>query len=394
MDFLDVDLSTITLEKDGGISRKEPREERHKQYNYNELFDHYTLFSDMFFCNSKNKFFCNSKIELLGPPLLNLKKHLESSEIYLDDVRVSKRNISINEMDRISRTIIKTKKMPKNLKIKINNQEFIKKIQPNHTAFFKNKNVLVTQQRNNRIEWILYWIVYHVYHHKVNAVLIYDNDSNLYTAQQLQNAISLVHGIERACVIDWKIPFGVTGGPKKIWDSDFGQYQFLDNALNRFLRESNCAIIGDIDELPLHRLGTPIPQLLKNSKSPILSYPRLDIVNTCEPQIALKHSDTFQYNYEAPLINTKYSISPKYIPVKAQLLVHSVRGVKYKDNHDIISRHFNSLRLNWQNSDFTPLPAKYNENLKLTKDYSLIQSFNEVDKQFDKIINLYYKQKK
>lgn len=381
--YLDVDLSTITLDKNGKLTRKAPRRKRHQQYNYMELFDQYTLFSDIFFTESK--------IELLGPPLLNLKKHLKSSEIYLDDVKISKRNISINQMDRVSRITIKTKGEPKDLKIKINNQEFIRKIQPNNSIFFENKNVLVTQQRNNPIEWILYWLIYHVHHHDVNAVLIYDNNSDLYTTQQLQDAISLVEGIENVCVIDWKIPFGVTGGPYQKWDSDYGQHQFLEHALNRFLKKSNCAIIGDIDELPLHNLGISIPQLLKYSKYPVLCYPRRDIVNTCEPHIAIKHSDTFHYNYNAPLITPKYSISPKRLPEKAQLLVHKVAGIRYKENHDVISRHFNSLRLNWRNADFKPIAANISEDLKLMRDDNLMNSFSEVDKQFNKIINLYHK---
>lgn len=387
---LNVELSTITLDRNGKISRKAPRKKRHQQHNYMELFDHYTLFSDIFFCDSK----CDSKIELLGPPLLNLRKHLKASEIYLDDVKVLKKNISIYEMDRISRIIIKTKGKPENLKIKINNQEFIKKIQPDYMAFFENKNVLVTQQRNNPIEWILYWIIYHIHHHEVDAVLIYDNNSDLYTVQELQEAISLIDGIERACIVDWKIPYGPTGGPKQIWDSDYGQHQFLDNALNRLLRKSNCAIIGDIDELPLHSLGTPIPQLLQNTKSPILSYNRIDILNTCAPKLALKHSDTFQYYYDAPLISPKYSISPKLLPFKAQLLAHNVNGIKYKNNHDIISRHFNSLRLDWRNANFKPIPAENSKNLKLMKDYKLIQSFNKVDEQFDQTVTLYHMKEK
>ena len=71
MKFLDLNISSIVLDPNKNIIRQAPRLEKDQQDNYKELFDYYTLFSDIFYN-------VDGDIELLGPPLLNLKVYVVS----------------------------------------------------------------------------------------------------------------------------------------------------------------------------------------------------------------------------------------------------------------------------------------------------------------------------
>ena len=372
MEFLNISLSTVCLDKEKSLLRQPPRLDQDQQYNYKELFDYYTLFSDIFYSKSGN-------IELLGPPLLNLKTHLEEGKVHVDGYDV-KDNINIVDSNRICCTTIKNIEDSESVYIEIDGQGFTRNIQPNMSHFFLDKNVLVTQQRDNPIEWIVFWINYHIEHHNINAVLIYDNCSESYSVSQLEQKISQINAIDRCCVVDWKIPFGVTGGPKQVWDSDFGQHQFLEHALKRMLSEASCAIIGDIDELPLHENGVSIPDLFKTIEEPVLSYYRRNIVDVgvdCKTRL---HSDTFMYEKNKPLAGTKYAISPKKLPKKAQLLVHRVTGCATYFCDDIISRHFGSLRVDWRNGKYSQRPLKKPSQFSnLQEDKVLVESFRKID---------------
>ena len=381
MDFLEVSLSSVILDKNKGCYRFPPREKIDQQNNYEDLFDFFTLFSDIFQTEEG--------IELLGPPLLNLKSSLEDGGIYIDGVDKTGK-IIINELDRASKSIIPTIKDARQIEITFQDQKFIRDIQPDNTQFFLDRNVLVTHQRDNPLEWILYWILFHVEHHNIDSVLIYDNGSSNYSIDEVKDILANVKKIEKVCIVDWRIPFGLTGGHNQIWDSDYGQHQFLEHALKRLLRYANCAIIGDVDELPLHDHNIPLPDLLKNANQPVISYSRRNIVNVGSNTDSRVHSNTWMYEADKPLINKKYSISPRNLNLNTQLLVHQVVGSDVYFCKNLVSRHFMSLRVDWRNGNYSPKPFQDSSCYEnLIKDSSLLHSFESVDSAFSEFISKY-----
>lgn len=382
MDFLDINLSSVILDKDQGCYRVPPREKVDQQSNYEDLFDFFTIFSDIYQTEEG--------VELLGPPLLNLKDHLKNGKIYIDGVDKTDKLI-INEIDRISRSIIPDIKDARQIEIVFQDQKFIKDIQSNYNNFFLDRNVLVTHQRDNPLEWILYWVLFHVKHHNIDAVLIYDNGSSSYSTNEIKNILAKVQNIKKVCIVDWKIPFGLTGGHNQVWDSDYGQHQFLEHALKRLLRYADCAIIGDIDELPLHNNNIPLPNLLKRVNQPVLSYSRRNIVNVGYSEGLQVHSTTWMYEADKPLINKKYSIAPRKLNLNTQLLVHQVIGADVCFCTDLISRHFMSLRVDWRNGNYSPKPLQASSCYEnLIEDSNLRYSFESVDSIFNEFINKYH----
>lgn len=381
MDFLEVNLSSIILDKDKDCYRFPPREKLDQQSNYEDLFDFFTLFSDIFQTEEG--------VELLGPPLLNLRSSLEDGRVYIDGVEKTEK-IVINGLDRASRSIIPAVKDARQIEVTIQDQKFFRDIQPDNNHFFLDRNVLVTHQRDNPLEWILYWVLFHVEHHNVNAVLIYDNGSSNYSTDEIKNILANVKNIEKVCVVDWRIPFGLTGGHNQVWDSDYGQHQFLEHALKRLLRYANCAIIGDIDELPLHDHNIPLPDLLESINQPVISYSRRNIVNVGSSTGSRVHSNTCMYESDKPLINKKYTISPKNLNLNTQLLVHQVVGTDVHFCKNLVSRHFMSLRVDWRNGNYSPKPLQDSSDYEnLIEDLHLLHSFKSVDSIFSEFISKY-----
>ncbi|WP_204378734.1 hypothetical protein, partial [Rodentibacter caecimuris] len=169
--FIDVKLSSLKIEKNY-IKRTPPRKVEDQQKNYLELFDFDTIFSDIFFTGNKD-------IQFLGPPLINLKNELLNGEISINDVRIN--DLNFHDKNRITRTVYPFKEKLDNIPTFISFQNNLCsgsiQVQPNLSSFFKNRNVLVTQQKNNSLYWIAYWIAFHVQFHKIDAVIIYDNSS-------------------------------------------------------------------------------------------------------------------------------------------------------------------------------------------------------------------------
>ncbi|UKH23260.1 MULTISPECIES: hypothetical protein [Actinobacillus] len=371
---LDVKISKIELTEKNTL-RVPPRKEEDQQPNYKELFDYHTLFSDAFFSEEN--------IELVGPPLLNLHNILLSGEIYIDEKNVTKEAI-IQSEHRKCRVLLPKIPGAKKVIIKFEDVLFEQEIQPDESDFFANHNVLVTQQKDNPLEWIGYWIAHHIKHHKINAVLIYDNDSSLYDINQLKTFLSSIKGLEKICVVPWSIPYGVTGGDKQIWDSDFGQYQSWEHALKRFVYSANCVVIGDVDELVIHKDGLSLPDILDSIDEPVITYKRRQIIEVASTEftnLPRMHNHTHLYEKERILYAPKYAFKPKKLSKKVHLLVHKVEGDKSKFSEELLGRHFGILRLHWRVGNFEPIELRDRSSYKtpLSEDMELFQSFNEVD---------------
>lgn len=78
METVTINLSSIMLDKETHTLRLPPRKEEDQQFNYKELFDYTTLFADIFFL-------ADGRVELLGPPLLNLESILRKGNLFIDN---------------------------------------------------------------------------------------------------------------------------------------------------------------------------------------------------------------------------------------------------------------------------------------------------------------------
>lgn len=379
METTNINLSSVILDKETHTLRIPPRKEEDQQPNYKQLFDYTTLFSDIFFLK-------DGRVELLGPPLLNLESILKKGGVFIEGKNYLY-ELDIFSEHRKCRILLPEIQNIQNKKLVLEYEgmHFEREIQPNRCDFFKDCNVLVTQQRDNPLEWIGYWIAHHVKHHETDAILIYDNGSTLYTLQDLEKLACAIKGVKKVCIVNWQIPYGVTGGDKSIWDSDFGQYQSWEHAMTRFCATANSVIIGDIDELIIHEQGVSIPQLLSQIDEPAVAYRRRQIeeIPSLPEYIHLPrmHCHTHLYQAQKTLWAAKYAINPKKVKAGTHFRVHDILGDKMHVDAKLLGRHFGALRIHWRIGSFEPIPMKKKEDYKveLIEDTPLKQSYHGVD---------------
>lgn len=220
-------------------------------FNFEENYDFDNLWYDAIQVNQET-------IILIGPPLYNTAQYL-NMHCHFEDQCNRLLEYSIQEMDRVCFTVIKTTADIEHLFLVDNYNSFKKTeihfIKP--TLEFQDKKVIVTISKNHPISWLKQWIDYHKVVHNVDGILLYNNQSTVYSSEELER--ELLRSDMHIKVIDYNVPFGCMGGGDwqwegksgnfLPWDSDFSQYIMMEHAKFRYLFCAKLVINADTDEL-------------------------------------------------------------------------------------------------------------------------------------------------
>lgn len=337
----------------GDIIREAPRREEDRQADYDARFDYRTLFSDAFFVQEG--------IELLGPPLLNTRGKVLSSKFLVDGEQFTG-EIESRDHHRISRTILHGVTACEEISVIMPEGDVRLKIN-RLVSDFDGRRALVTQQKNNPLEWIRYWVEFHAVHHGIDAVLIYDNRSTVYTPSAVEQLLREIENISIAAVVDWDIPFGATGGPNQVWDSDYGQHQVLEHAMRFVLRDARSVIQQDVDELAIAEGGRSVCDVIESSGLAELRYPRRQILPVPTRQLASEddrgHRLHCDYAYwladDSTDLAGKYACIPDRVPRSSHYLVHGVENADRALADGIIARHYGGIRVDWRSGESDPV---------------------------------------
>lgn len=347
-----VGISHHRVDFPGSIVREAPRREQDRQADYSTRFDYRTLFSDAFFVQEG--------LELLGPPLLNTRDRILSAEFLVDGDPFTGR-IESRDHHRISRTILHGVTSANKVGLKTSEGDVSIKVN-RPVSDFADRRVLVTQQKNNPLEWIRYWIEFHAVHHGIDAVVIYDNRSTAYEVSAVEQLLLSIDKIAVSSVIDWDVPYGPTGGPNQVWDSDYGQHQVLEHAMRYVLTDARSVIQQDIDELVLAEDGGSICEAIEGSDIAELRYPRRQILQVPTLQLPPEksrgyrlHCDYSYYRTEGAYLAGKYACIPSRVPRSSHFLVHGVENTKRHIADNIVARHYGGIRIEWRAGEGDPV---------------------------------------
>ena len=206
-----------------------------------ENLDKKTILFDVFFDSDK-------KLTGIGPRPYNLRDLLlRSMKVYVDGKRISFHLYEINEILYFkSRRALTVGQSSVNIKFIFDT--FEETIQLNQVKT-QTENLIInsasrtltvtTLQKDNEIQWICDWILWHARLHRVERVVIYDNGS--------RNRIRLKEKLEDLkisllCVmVDWHFPYGV-------YPFTSTRQGFLNHCRLRFPVDGGYCINLDIDE--------------------------------------------------------------------------------------------------------------------------------------------------
>jgi hypothetical protein len=111
--------------------------------------------------------------------------------------------------------------------------------------------ILFGMNRNNDLAWIREWARFHQRLHGTDAVILYDNGSTAYAAEELAATLRAVPGLRHVAVPVWPQPFGRTDPAVRLnpyW-AHFPQIASMNAVLRRYGAQAAGILNADIDEL-------------------------------------------------------------------------------------------------------------------------------------------------
>ncbi|TSI13933.1 hypothetical protein [Brevibacterium aurantiacum] len=338
-----VDIVNSIVSRDGDFKRTPPRPTELQEADYMGKFDADTILYDAYRTDTH--------IRLTCPPLLNLEDEVISE---LARAVGPTHDVLVSNLDRVSHIDISdpTKTIDQ-VQVSFGTKEYLLSVTPSRLEDYSNKTVLLSKSKNNDLQWLSDWAKYYATQHHVDAILLYDNGSTEYTAEQARQAIT-VEGIEVATVVSWPFRFGPQGGKwsgstKRPWDSDFCEYGIIEHARHKYLGKSSVLISHDIDELLVVEDNNPILEHLKTCKADYLQYSGIWIEDIRDNKSEPPRFQDYQYaNSKGTPTTTKWLAHPQKIQTAKQWKTHSVNGAQAETNPFLKHRHFKGITTNWK----------------------------------------------
>lgn len=234
-------LSSLRLPESGDLRRDIPAAPARRNPGYVASFDFHTLVYDCFYDAEARQ------VVLVCPRLLNLWPILRDGlELQGEKVGPTLRRRKYLRLEVLR---IPAVSKPDSLDFVLGAQRFSVPVGGDDLAAFSGRNCLLTISKNNPIEWIEDWARYHIAAHGADALILFDNGSTSYTADELQARLSALPGLAVCRVLSAPFPYGGPGGGRLSVPAKFFQTAMFNIAQVRFLRQARAVLSVDIDEL-------------------------------------------------------------------------------------------------------------------------------------------------
>ena len=372
-----IELSPCMIPNNSLLKRDEIRSIKDQQLNYKSKYDYKTLCYDVF---KKG-----NNIIFSGPPLYGLENLLNEGDFFLDNKKIPNEKISTKLLNRLQKNTVHLNNFENHSKFKWKYSDIMQEvlIREEFTSLFENKKVLLSKSKDNEMYWIEDWIHYYIYNHNIDSVLLYDNNSNKYSINELKTYLETKFSDKITIIlIPWNFPYGPAGGFQKDldkevpWDSDFCQYGIMEHAKERFLSKAYGVINVDIDELIITPKNTNIFDYLKKNKGVIFNGKWIENI-PCQKLNERRFFNFIFYDKKSYKANPKWCISPQQINSDLQWYIHSVEEPKLLKSKKIYHAHFKAINTSWQfdrsEISFKPKVHKIDKELKNI----LLSTFNK-----------------
>jgi len=279
---------------------------------FEESYDYYTLFVDVF----RNE----DKVLFVSPPFLNFKE-IFKTQVKLIDEKNNNYELEYQLHDRCELGFCDIPDNTKKIflcygeeKIKIEIKERNKK--------FDNKKVICTMIKNEPTHKILNWIEYHIKNYDIDGFIIFNNQSDLYSSEELYRELLKNYSEDIIEVVDWDTPFGVIGPP---WDSDWSQYILLNLCKYNFCFKSSLILNHDIDEyfVSEYSLDEILDSMIEQKLGSVV-YRSKNISCYTEGDISVLNS---RYYYHPEEVNNEKMTKWMSIPSKSLQSIYTLHNV-------------------------------------------------------------------
>ncbi len=242
--------SSVFLPEQGELRRLPRAPKRHRPQKFWDGFEDRALVYDVFWHLD------NKQVLLVCPPPLNLEEYwLQASFKAMPSGQVLQPQIH-NIRSSMTIALQDVDATQTHIEITFAGQKFVAEIMPNLADDFDGCSVMFTMSQNNPLSWIAEWARYHQTMHEVDAIIFFDNGSNVYTPEDIEKTLAEVPGVKKVLVMS--VPYRY--GPHdpgvifhRFW-ANFLQVSTFSMVQRRFAGKAFGLLNVDIDEL-----AAPIP---------------------------------------------------------------------------------------------------------------------------------------
>lgn len=192
-------------------------------------------------------------VVLTCPRLLNFERLFKKGSVTLDALPAPKPEISTHRRHDIVR--IKSPLQPAQITLEAQGLSFSSRISPVDRTRFKRKNVHVAINKDNDLIWLKDFAHYHVAEHDLHAMILIDNGSTRYAAEDAAAAL-LSTGLKDVLVLPAPFAYGPFGLKPFSRRAKFLQTAMLNAVRLRYLSTARAVLNCDIDELVWCKSGS------------------------------------------------------------------------------------------------------------------------------------------
>lgn len=355
----EVSFSTLRLKADGAVQRLPKHSNRQRPQDFLERFDFTTLYYDCFWDETGRDVLC------VGPTPTNLKPHYKKATY-----RALPSGKSLEAKHFFSLTVMTTqlKDVPSDteqIEMHFAGNVHVLNVQANFCAEYEGENLMFTLSKNNDLNWIKFWADYHVRHHQVTSIILFDNGSDQYELDDLVACLHNVKGLKKVLVASMPYPYCAKDEILKVnpyW-AHFLQIALMTIVLRRFGMKSKAILNLDIDELANSNGAGDVFTLAEQSSLGILAMKGVWVEPIADGQFG-DHRDFTVISKDEKLNHCyagKWALDPKrkwvkklkvfpymhWIENRAQLGRRYVEGVHFW--------HFKGINTNWKLNRAKPM---------------------------------------
>ncbi len=243
-------------------------------------------------------------------------------------------------------------------------------VQPNEAHRFAGRRVLHTLSKDNDVRWIVEWTRFHARAHGADGLLLYDNASTAYDANELQSRLVEACPEVAVTVVGWPFPYGpqgglagAVGGRETPWDSDFCQTGSMQHARVRFLSAARSVLNADIDELVVSPTGESVFAATEAARGGFLKFEGRWISTASPAPRPANDSGVGDFLYrdtrETETCPPKWCLVPnERAQRRCTWSVHNLFGSRQNRRltDRFVYRHLRGLSNDWKYERSTPIP--------------------------------------
>lgn len=313
-------------------------------------YDQRTLFYDVFFDHHRRV------VRLFAPRLFNLVKLLDRWCPRIDGrpvhaVKVLSR-AKFDEIVLYCPGLISARR----LSFELGDEKFEVEIGSLQASMFEQKNVICTLSKNNEIAWLRDWMGFHRRLHGADSLLIFDNDSTIYSTEELQQELSRVPGFTTVRVVSAKFLYGPQRGVSRgLGRSCFLQATLLNLARERFLSSARAVLSIDVDELVQSSSSQSVFDITARSPLGLVMFEGAWRYSVSQEWPS--HRDHIWMREKDESCPSKYCYRPDSLLGRLTLDVHAISSVGrrwYPKHPDLTFAHCRSITTSWKEQRGTP----------------------------------------